>query len=282
MENNNFEENSNLESNLKTNGYENSTIGSRVERRYSEGNTIQNDTVEEVKKENSPMNNDFNKPSKEDNKKTKKYIIFAIVGVIALILGIILIFISNIKRDQKELNSRIKKIDKEYAVFKTDLEAVSAKRDELHKEFIDTIYYETFQTNDTGYKNKLQEYEEMVNNVSKKNKTLKEYCNAGIYYSQTETNNKCSAFNLGYEEMVNSFVEDVSSYNKNIENYNKWLDSKNDTTSIKLEKYKTNKTYIDFNKDGEYSGKGVSNDEKTKTKEKEQGSDDTNKQTEEK
>ena len=207
----------------------------------------------------------------EEDNKTKKYVVLAIVGVIALLLGIVLLFISNIKKDQRELNSRIKTIDKEYAVFKKDLEGISNKRDELHKEFLDTIYYETFQANDTGYKNKLLEYEEEIANISKKNKKLKDYCNAGIYYSQTETNNKCSAFNLGYEEMVNSFVEDIASYNNNITNYNKWLDSKNDTTSIKLEKYDTKKTYIDFNKDGDYSGKGANDSEKTKKNEDKNG-----------
>lgn len=215
--------------------------------------------------------NDIEIRDREDESKTKKYVVLAVAGVVALLLGIVLLFISNIKKDQRELNSRIKTIDKEYTVFKNDIESISNKRDELHKEFLDTIYYETFQANDTGYKNKLLEYEEEITNISKKNKKLKEYCNAGIYYSQTEANNKCSAFNLGYEEMVNSFVEDIAAYNNNITNYNKWLDSKNDTTSIKLEKYDTKKTYIDFNKDGDYSGKGVNDSEKIKKNENESG-----------
>ena len=44
-------------------------------------------------------------------------------------------------------------------------------------------------------------------------------------------------------------------YNNNVKKYNSWLDEQQNTTSKKLEGYKTKKTYIDYNKDGEYSGK---------------------------
>ena len=191
----------------------------------------------------------------------KVCLILVLLGVVSIIAGTVLMFISSIKKDQAELNSRISVIDKDYEVFKTKLEEINKTRDEIHQEFLDTIFYETFATNDTAYKNKLLEYEENITNLSKNNKKLKEYCNSDVYYSSSDTNNKCSAFNLAYEEMINSFVDDISKYNNNINEYNKWLDSQGNTTSIKLEEYKTKKTYIDFNKDGDYSGKGDSNDE---------------------
>ena len=91
--------------------------------------------------------------------------------------------------------------------------------------------------------------------------------------STTEIGNSISNFNNSFltHSSKNSFVEDIAAYNNNITNYNKWLDSKNDTTSIKLEKYDTKKTYIDFNKDGDYSGKGVNDSEKIKKNENESG-----------
>lgn len=185
----------------------------------------------------------------------KKLLILFLLGAVSIITGLILLFISNLKKDQKEMNDRISVIIKQYDEFSSEIEKVNATREELHKDFLDTIYYDTFEKNDTSYKNRLLEYEEAITKISKDNKTLKEYCNSNIYYSSSDANSKCSAFNLAYEQMVNSFVDDINKYNSNITKYNSWLDEQGNTVSLKLEKYKTKKTYIDFNKDGDYSGK---------------------------
>ena len=193
----------------------------------------------------------------------KKITILILLGIISIIVGLVILFISNLKRDQQEMNDRIEIIIKDYNKFSKDLKKVNETRDTLHKDFLDTIYYDTFEKNDTSYKNRLLEYEEDVTEISKNNKKLKEYCNSNIYYSSSDVNSKCSAFNLAYEQMVNSFVDDINKYNSNISMYNSWLDGQGNTSSLKLEKYKTKKTYIDFNKDGDYSGKEeVKKDEK--------------------
>ena len=185
----------------------------------------------------------------------KKILILVLLGVISLITGFIIMFISSFKKDQNEMNDRIEIIISKYDKFSSELKKTNKTRDSIHKEFLDTIYYDTFEKNDTSYKNKLLEYEESITKVSKDNKVLKEYCNNNIYYSSSDANSKCSAFNLAYEQMINSFVDDINKYNSNITKYNLWLDGKGNTSALKLEKYKTKKTYIDFNNDGDYSGK---------------------------
>ena len=153
-------------------------------------------------------------------------------------------FITNIKEDQQQLNNNISKINKDYAEFKKDIEEVNKTRDELHKNILDTVYYESFESSENEYKKALYNYE-----------NLKGYCEIGIYYSSSDANSKCNAFNLGYEQLINTFVDDINMYNNNVKKYNSWLDEQQNTTSKKLEGYKTKKTYIDYNKDGEYSGK---------------------------
>ena len=54
---------------------------------------------------------------------------------------------------------------------------------------------------------------------------------------------------------INQALDDINMYNGNIKKYNSWLKEQNNTTSKELEIYKTNKTYIDYNKDKKYSGK---------------------------
>lgn len=187
--------------------------------------------------------------------KKKLSIILGVVGIALIIFGIILSFISNVKKDQKEMNSRMNTIVTEYSKFEKNIEEFNKTRKSLHEEFLDKVYYETLTQNDTAYKTKLTDYETQVAKISQGTKTIREYCKDGIYYSSSDVNNKCNSFKLGYEEMVNSFVDDINTYNKNITAYNKYLDDEGNTTSLKLETYQTKKTYIDYNNDGKYSGK---------------------------
>ena len=55
--------------------------------------------------------------------------------------------------------------------------------------------------------------------------------------------------------MVNPSVDDISRYNSNIATYNIWLDNNGQTNNLHLDVYKTNKKYIDYNNDGEYSSR---------------------------
>ncbi len=185
----------------------------------------------------------------------KSTLILILLGILSIVLGFIILFISNIKKDQQEMNRRMTKIGSKYDTFKNKVEEINVVRDNLHKEFLDTIYYETFSENELKYRKSLYNYEKQVTDLSKKNSTLKEYCKSGIYYSSSDVNNKCNAFNLAYEQLINTFVDDVNKYNGNIAQYNKWLKEQNKNESEKIENYETKKTYIDYNKDGQYSGK---------------------------
>lgn len=188
-------------------------------------------------------------------KKSKKVLILSLVGITCIIWGLITMFISSVKKDQKEMNARMDTIIKKYDEFSKNIENFNKKRDEIHQGFLDNIYYETMEKSDTEYKNKLYDYEKLVSNISKNSKVLRNYCQEGIYYSSSDVNSKCIAFKQGYEEMVNSFVSDVDLYNDNIKKYNEWLATENKTDALKLESYETKKVYIDYNKDGKYSGK---------------------------
>lgn len=189
-------------------------------------------------------------------KKNKIIKILIIIGIACIVWGLIVMFISGVKKDQKEMNNRMKLITKSYADFTKKIEEFNKTRDALHKEFLDKVYYETLATQDTGFKNKLKDYESLVSKISLSTKdNLRKYCKDDIYYSSAEVNNQCASFKTGYEEMVNSFVDDINRYNDNLVQYNKWLDANGLTTSIRLEPYLTKNKYIDYNGDGEYTGK---------------------------
>ena len=191
-----------------------------------------------------------------ENKKNKKVKILVLIGITCIIWGFVIMFISSVKKDQRQMNARMETIISSYEEFSKKIEEFNTMRDTLHTEFLDKIYYETLESKDVEFKNKLKTYEELVSSISVSTKdNLREYCKGDIYYASSDVNSKCAAFKQGYEEMVNSFVEDINSYNNNLTQYNAWLDSEGKTDSIKLEQYQTKKTYIDYNEDGTYSGR---------------------------
>lgn len=188
--------------------------------------------------------------------KNKKVKILVLIGITCIIWGLILMFVSSVKKDQKEMNARMDKIVNSYDKFSKKIEEFNTMRDSLHTEFLDKVYYEKLETQDTDFKNKLKTYEELVSSISLSTKNnLRKYCQDNIYYSSSDVNNKCAAYKQAYEEMVNSFVDDVNTYNSNIDQYNKYLDTQGATNALRLEKYQTKKQYIDYNKDGTYSGR---------------------------
>lgn len=190
------------------------------------------------------------------NLKNKKVKILVLIGITCIVWGLILMFVSSVKKDQKEMNARMDKIVNSYDKFSKKIEEFNTMRDSLHTEFLDKVYYEKLETQDTDFKNKLKTYEELVSSISLSTKNnLRKYCQDNIYYSSSDVNNKCAAYKQAYEEMVNSFVDDVNTYNSNIDQYNKYLDTQGATNALRLEKYQTKKQYIDYNKDGTYSGR---------------------------
>ena len=198
----------------------------------------------------------------KDKKKIVK--ILVLIGITCILWGLITMFISSVKKDQKEMNSRMDTITKSYTEFEKNIADFNSLRDFFHTEVLDKVYYETIAATDAEVKVKIKSYEESVSTISLSTKdNLRKYCIDDIYYSSSDVNNKCAAFKQGYEEMVNSFVDDVNQYNSNIDKYNEWIKGQGNTTGV-LEQYKTKKKYIDYNNDGEYSGRNEEDNSKSK------------------
>ena len=118
------------------------------------------------------------------NLKNKKVKILVLIGITCIVWGLILMFVSSVKKDQKEMNARMDKIVNSYDKFSKKIEEFNTMRDSLHTEFLDKVYYEKLETQDTDFKNKLKTYEELVSSISLSTKNnLRKYCQDNIYYS---------------------------------------------------------------------------------------------------
>ena len=107
-------------------------------------------------------------------------------------------------------------------------------------------------TNDLIIKNKLSNYENLVDELEKNTNNLNKLCD-DAYYPESKINNICLNYKSIYEQVINYFVSDIKTYNKNVVSYNNYQATL--ATGLSVIKYNTNKKYIDYNNDGKYDGK---------------------------
>jgi hypothetical protein len=107
-------------------------------------------------------------------------------------------------------------------------------------------------TQDVEIKNRLSNYESLVDSLEKNTKKLDSLCD-DVYYPDSTVNSKCSNYKSIYEQVVNYFVSDIALYNKNVKTYNEYQASNNSLLSV--ESYNTDKDYIDYNDDKVFDGK---------------------------
>ena len=171
---------------------------------------------------------------------------------ILIISGGVSSFVLGLKKDKQEIYNRINDVNDEFEVFSTNTSVFESFRDELYNVVLSNVYYDTMYDEDKAVKNKLSNYENLVDELTKNTKKLDNLCN-DVYYPDSKVNTKCNNYKSIYEQVVNYFVSDINVYNENVVKYNEY--QKNNNSDLRVDKYKTTKKYIDYNNDKEYDGK---------------------------
>lgn len=182
----------------------------------------------------------------------KKVIILCVVGVISILIGLSIQFVYSLKDDREKTLARMDDVILEYKNFSDSIDVFNDMRNSLYLDVFEKFYYDTMGQNDQEVKEILFSYEGAVNNITTTTNSLADLCGT-IYYPDSNVNGKCKSFPGVYEQVVNAFVSDVELYNNNISQYNNY--QKENGASEVLEKYNTDKKYIDYNKDKKYEGK---------------------------
>ena len=168
------------------------------------------------------------------------------LSFILLVSGGVSSFILGLKADREETYKRIDIVNDEFEIFSTNTSVFEYTRDELYNDVLSSVYYDTMYDNDKNVKNRLSNYEKLVDELEKNVKSLDGLC-SDIYYPDSSVNSKCVNYKSIYEQVVNYFVSDINLYNGNIDKFNEY--QKNNQSSLVLEKYKTKRKYIDYNGD---------------------------------
>jgi len=174
------------------------------------------------------------------------------LSFILIISGGVSSFVLGLKEDKEEIYNRINDVNDEFEVFSTNTSVFENFRDELYNVVLSNVYYDTMYDEDKTVKNKLSNYENLVDQLTKNTKKLNRLCE-DVYYPDSKVNTKCNNYKSIYEQVVNYFVTDINVYNENVKKYNEYQRNKN--SDLRVDNYKTNKKYIDYNHDKEYDGK---------------------------
>lgn len=176
-----------------------------------------------------------------------------------IISGTVSSFVISLKADREETQARMVVVNDSFEEFNASVTAFETARDTLYTESLGNLFYDTLVANDAKLKEKLSNYESIVDDVVKHVKVMDGLCK-DVYYPDSDINSKCSNYKLIYEQVANYFMEDVKLYNTAIESFNAQQAGK----GVPLVKYETKKKYVDYNKDKVFEGKVLEKKEKTK------------------
>ena len=174
------------------------------------------------------------------------------LSFIMIMSGSVSSFLLGLKADREETYNRMIIVDDEFESFSTNTTAFEEFRDSLYNDFLGNIYYDSMYKEDKKIKNKLSNYENMVDQMEKSVLKLDGLCE-DVYYPLSKTNSECINYKSIYEQVNNYFISDINLYNKNVDKYNSY--QKKEKSNLMISKYKMSKNYIDYNNDGKYDGK---------------------------
>ena len=174
------------------------------------------------------------------------------LSFVLLISGGVSSFVNALRSDRAEIFKRVNEVEDAFEVFSTNTTAFENVRDELYSKVFSQIYYDTMYHEDKDVKSKVSNYEQLVDELTRNTDRLELLCE-NVYYPDAVTNSRCRNYKNIYEQVINYFVYDIELYNDNIQKFNEYQE--NAGTLLRLRKYTTRKTYIDFNQDGVFDGK---------------------------
>lgn len=171
---------------------------------------------------------------------------------ILIVSGSVSSFLLGLKNDKEETYKRMDVVSDSFESFSTNVSAFEDMRDELYNSVLSNVYYDSLYNDDAYIKERLSNYENLVDELQKNTTKLDKLCN-DVYYPESDINNKCVNYKSIYEQVVNYFVTDINTYNQNIVNYNNYQASLG--SGLLLKSYDSSKKFIDYNNDGSYDGK---------------------------
>lgn len=185
-------------------------------------------------------------------KMKKVGVLLLTISIMMIISGTVSSFVVSLKADREKTQARMVIVNDSFEEFNASVTAFELSRDTLYTESLGNLFYDTLVTNDAVLKEKLSNYESIVDDVIKQVKNMDSLCK-DVYYPDSDVNSKCSNYKLIYEQVANYFIEDIKLYNTTIKTFNAQQAAAG--TGLSLVEYQTKKKYVDYNKDRVFEGR---------------------------
>ena len=185
-------------------------------------------------------------------KASKVGVLLLTISLVMIISGTVSSFVVSLKEDQEKTQARMVVVSDSFDEFNASVTAFETTRDTLYTESLGNLYYDSLVATDTVLKEKLSNYESIVDDVVKHVEVMDDLCK-DVYYPDSTINSKCSNYKIIYEQVANYFMDDIKLYNNTIKTFNEQQVAAG--TTLALNEYKTEKDYVDYNNDGEFEGK---------------------------
>lgn len=186
-----------------------------------------------------------------------------IIGVVILVTAIIFIgawvWFSGLKEDRAATQAKMDKILEAYPTFNQMVNDFSNLRNQFYS-YKEDLYLETLRDNAEAWNTFMSNYADGIQKVEDSAQVLKENCD--LEYGDVKVSTKCTNFKVNYEAAMNYYISDVKLYNQMVSEYEKYnTEGGGKYPVVNKAEYKIYEDYIDYDKDGEYFGKEVTEDE---------------------
>ena len=179
-------------------------------------------------------------------KKVKKKSIIIPIIILVLIIIFDLVFIYFMKNRQVDSKKDLEIISTNYKKLESEVEKFSKLRDEFYKQSENDFFIESMSPKVNYWNEFINKYQSEIKTIDDISKKIKGKCEN--IYADSSTNEKCSKYHSNYEMSINYYITDINFYNKFALEFNK-------TSNDKLNIVKLEYEYIDFDKDGIFTGK---------------------------
>lgn len=185
-------------------------------------------------------------------KRRKIIFLILVFGVLLIGSGIAIIAYEKVSSSKYKQNKLEFDIVEQDVNFRKKVESFNERRSSYYNEVASNLFTETVEDSYDDWILILDKYTESVDAVNDSSSFLKENC-VNKHYSNSDIMNKCDAFIIAYETVINYYTKDILSFNDVIEEFRREKDLNDNDTNFK--NYVSKYQYVDINSDGEFIGK---------------------------
>ncbi len=177
--------------------------------------------------------------------------------ILTAVIGCSITVFKHFRDERREEEQRMKNsIIAEYKLFREDVKSINLEADSFTEKLGNILSYDVnLSKNGAVLQDLFAEFEDFIDENTKKYEILHTYCPGNKYESATIIAG-CKSYLMTSETLHNSYLKNIENTNERIKTFNQMNKDDNRKYSDIEEIVSQNYTeYVDYDKDGEYSGK---------------------------